>query len=80
MLLAALCTCRLLQASVPEFLPLDMKVIVGFSLRGLLDSPLLEGIDLRGAQAAARGFLMIGPLAVLDPLTVLDDLIVAFTG
>jgi hypothetical protein len=75
---AALCAGRLLNAALPEYLPPDTKVLVGFSLRGLIDAPLFSG--LADAKTTAAGFLAGSPLAGIDPLKDIDGLIIASTG
>ena len=75
--LLTLAAARFAQAALPDFLPAETKVVVGFSLRGLIDSPLLAGL---GDAKTATAKLMPGPFAGIDPLKDIDDLIIASTG
>ena len=78
LLLIGLAAGCLAHAALPEFLPPEIKVLAGISVRGLIDSPLLTGI---GDAKTATARLMAGsPLASLDPLKDIDDLIIASTA
>jgi hypothetical protein len=69
---------NLAVAALPDYLPPDTKVVIGFSLRGIIDSPLIA--SLGDPKTTTSSFLAGSPLAALDPLKDIDDLIVATTG
>ena len=74
----ALLTTPLAQAALPEFLPPDTKVVVGFSMRSFLESPLLSSFGPIGKTAAP--FLSTSPLKGIDPLKDIDELLFTSTG
>ena len=75
----ALLAARLASAAVPDFLPPDTKIVIGISLRGLLDSPLVKGIAA-GGKMTTKAMFAGSPLAAIDPLKDVDDVIIASTG
>jgi hypothetical protein len=62
---------------LPDFLAPNTKVVIGLSIRGLVDSPLLAGL---GDAKTTTAELMLGPQAGLDPLKDIDDLVIASAG
>ncbi|HXK01548.1 MAG TPA: hypothetical protein VMS37_04045 [Verrucomicrobiae bacterium] len=78
LLVAALCAGRLAHAELPDFLPPESKVLIGLSVRGLVNSPLLA--SLGDAKAAASHLTSTGPLAGLNLLKDIDDVIIATSG
>jgi hypothetical protein len=75
--LLAFAATQLAQAALPDFLPPNTKVVIGLSVRGLVDSPLLAGL---GDAKTTTAKMMPGPLAGLDPLKDIDDLVIASAG
>ena len=70
-------------ATLPDFLPPDTKLVIGFSVRGIIDSPLIASFG--DPKTTTSGFLagnpLAGsPLAGLDPLKDIDNCVVATTG
>jgi hypothetical protein len=78
LLYAAAITANLAHAALPDFLPPETKVVFGFSLRGLIDSPLIAG--LKDAKISTATLMAGSPLAKVDPLKDIDDVIIATTG
>jgi hypothetical protein len=67
------------QASLTDYIPPGTRVIIGFSLRGLTDSPLLVNLGAE-AQTVKAEFMKGGPLPELDPLKDIDSVLVATTA
>jgi hypothetical protein len=76
-ILLALAATRFAHAALPDFLPVETKVVFGLSLRGLIDSPLLAGL---GDAKTTTAKFMPGPLAGIDPLKDIDSFFVATAG
>jgi len=62
-----------------DLLPPGTKVLVGLSVRSLIDSPLLKGMAGDAAKMAAS-LTAEGPFAGLDPARDLDSVFFASTG
>jgi hypothetical protein len=74
----ALLAARVASAAVPDFLPPETRIVLGISLRGLIDSPLLKGLG--DGKATTKAIFAGSPLASIDPLKDVDDVIIASTG
>jgi hypothetical protein len=70
---------RAAEPVLPEFIPPGTNVVVGFSLRGIVDSPLVKAYAGQ-AKVMSADYLKGSPLAGLDPLKDIDDLIIAAAG
>src|ERR1700704_6402211 len=64
---------------LPDFIPPGTNLVIGFSLRGLTDSPFVKAFA-GDAKVMSADYLKGSPLAGLDPLKDLDDVIVATAG
>jgi hypothetical protein len=64
---------------LPDFIPPGTNVVLGFSLRGIVDSPMVKAYAGQ-AKIMSADYLKGSPLAGLDPLKDIDDLIIAATG
>lgn len=58
-----------------EFFPPQTRIVIGLSLRALLDSPLFEAAGGGATLTAAAG-----PFAGIDPLKDLDSIVIATEG
>jgi hypothetical protein len=58
-----------------EFFPPQTRIVIGLSLRALLDSPLFEAAGGGASLTAATG-----PFAGIDPLKDLDSIVIATEG
>ena len=77
---AALAGIAMAAEPVPaDLLPPGTKVLVGISVRSLIDSPLLKILGGDAAKMTAS-FTAAGPLAGLDPARDLDSIFFASTG
>lgn len=76
LLLLVLVTGRLAHAAaLPDFLPPDSKVLIGISVRGIVQSPLLS--SLGDAKTTISKFTASGPFAGVDLLKDIDDVLIA---
>ena len=70
-------------AAVPDFLPPDTRMVIGFSIAGIVNSPLAATLaDVKVGAARLLGgspLAGLGPLASLDPLKDIDEVVLAAT-
>ena len=62
-----------------QFLPPDTRILLGFSLRSLIDSPLIKSFAGQANSLKANITSSI-PFAAFDPFKDLDDVVVATSG
>jgi hypothetical protein len=64
---------------VTQLLPPDTRILLGFSLRSVMDSPLIKGLAGQANSLKANITSSI-PFAAFDPFKDLDDVVVATNG
>src|SRR5436190_24099396 len=64
---------------LPDFIPPGTNLVIGFSLRGLADSSFIKAFA-GDAKVISADYLKGSPLAGLDPIKDLDDVIIATAG
>lgn len=77
LLTAAVCA-RAAESIPTELFPPETKIVVSFSVRSLLDSPILKRLGGRDKFSTNFGAAM--PLAAIDPVRDLDAIILAISG
>jgi hypothetical protein len=66
--------------AIPDYLPPTTNALIGFQVRALLDSGLLKELGADALKNATAKVTSSSPLPGVNPLTDLDDILVATTA